>query len=71
MSKLVWLWCVNMKVVVNANSKNLFARIEELQKQLDSSLKEVEGLKESRERQVQMVSNLVSRCNYSLKLFFI
>lgn len=33
-----------------------FQRVESMQKQLDSSLKEVEGLKEARERQTQMVS---------------
>ena len=37
----------------------LTIRIEGLQKQLETSLKEVEGLKEGRERQVHMVSNLV------------
>lgn len=30
--------------------------VEGLQKQLDGSLKELEGLKEARERQMQMVS---------------
>ena len=33
--------------------------MEKMQKQLDSSLKEVEGLKEARERQTQMVSILL------------
>lgn len=49
----------NMNNVLNGNSSNLFARIEGLKKQLETSLQEVDGLKESRERQVHMVSNLV------------
>ena len=37
-----------------------FQRVESMQKQLDSSLKEVEGLKEARERQTQMVSAIMT-----------
>ena len=59
----LWLASVfTLVLVLRQSSENrsillfMFFSVEGLQKQLDVSLKELEGLKEARERQMQMVS---------------
>lgn len=55
---LFWLWFCHIQCIVfvwSAKFKSLLTSMKGLQNQLDMSLKEVEVLKESRERQMNMV----------------